>query len=195
MRSFLFENIWLLSRKDRRGRCLKFHRHKNLIQGRNHTGKSSLIKMLFLTLGARPKGDLTKWDEDTISLVDFRVDGQKYRALHQRGTRALFDEGGSLILTTGDHGEWSRRFADVTGLTLFFQTNKVKVLSLIRSASFSPSTSIRMEAGLQSGARSPGFSNFRVPLGQSLTISPVSGLQNTTKPRQNVITRSGFWMS
>jgi predicted nucleic acid-binding Zn-ribbon protein len=118
MRSFLFENIWMLSRRDRQGRRVEFHRNRNLIQGRNHTGKSSLIKTLFLTLGARPQGKLIKWDEDTISLVDFRVDGRIFRALHQRGTRALFDEDGRILVATGDHAEWSAEFASVTGFNL-----------------------------------------------------------------------------
>lgn len=123
MRSFLFENIWMLSRKERRGRRVEFHPNKNLIQGRNHTGKSSLIKTLFLTLGARPQGKLIKWDEDTISLVDFRVDDQKFQALHQSGFRALFSEDGRLLAATGDHGEWSTKFAAATGFNLVL-TNK-----------------------------------------------------------------------
>jgi len=118
MRSFLFENIWMLSRRDRRARRVEFHKNTNLIQGRNHTGKSSLIKTLFLTLGARPQGKLIRWDKDTISLVDFRVGGQKYRALHQSGTRALFAGDGRLIVATGDHGEWSEEFASATGFNL-----------------------------------------------------------------------------
>ena len=124
MRSFLFENIWMLSRRDRRGRRVEFHKNTNLIQGRNHTGKSSLIKTLFLTLGARPQGKLITWDEDTISLVDFRVDGQRYRALHQRGTRALFAGDGRLIVSTGDHGEWSEQFASATGFNLVLSDKK-----------------------------------------------------------------------
>jgi len=118
MRSFLFENIWLLSHKERRALCVKFHPYKNLIQGRNHTGKSTLIKTLFLTLGAKPTGELIKWDKDTISLVDFRVNSEKYRVLHQSGTRALFAETGHLIIATSDHAEWSRHFADITGFNL-----------------------------------------------------------------------------
>lgn len=118
MRSFLFENIWLLSRKESRARRIQFHPKRNLIQGRNHTGKSSLIKTLFLTLGARPQGNLSKWDENTVSLVDFSVDGRKFRALHQSGNRALFSETGELLVATGEHATWSAKFADVTGFNL-----------------------------------------------------------------------------
>lgn len=118
MRSFLFENIWMLSRRDRRARRVEFHTGKNLILGRNHTGKSSLIKTLFRTLGARPEGELPQWDENTISMVRFSVDGRKFSALHQTGTRALFDQGGKILVSTEDHGEWSLAFSDVTGFSL-----------------------------------------------------------------------------
>ncbi len=138
MKSFLFENIWMLSRKDRRGRRVEFHKNANLIQGRNHTGKSSLIKTLFLTLGARPQGNLIKWDEDTISLVDFRVGEKKYRALHQSGTRALFAGDGRLIVATGDHGEWSSYFATITGFNLVLSDKKGQSVSADPKCFFLP---------------------------------------------------------
>lgn len=118
MRSFLFENIWMLSRRDRRARRVEFHAGKNLILGRNHTGKSSLIKTLFTTLGARPGGELRQWDENTISMVGFSVAGRKYSTLHQAGTRALFDQQGNILAATGDHSEWSLAFSEATGFNL-----------------------------------------------------------------------------
>lgn len=118
MRSFLFEDIWMLSRRDRRARHVEFHVGKNLILGRNHTGKSSLIKTLFTTMGARPEGELRQWDENTISLVRFSIDGRKFSVLHQTGTRALFDSEGRILMSTGDHGEWSKAFSEATGFNL-----------------------------------------------------------------------------
>ena len=48
MRNFRFESICLLSQSEQRARKVTFDRRLNLIVGRNHTGKSSLIKSLFL---------------------------------------------------------------------------------------------------------------------------------------------------
>ena len=48
MRNFRFESICLLSQSEQRARKVTFDRQLNLIVGRNHTGKSSLIKSLFL---------------------------------------------------------------------------------------------------------------------------------------------------
>lgn len=124
MKNFLFESIWMLSRRDRRARRVEFHKNKNLIWGRNHTGKSSLIKTLFLTLGAKPQGALTQWDKDTISLVAFRIDERKFQALHKAGTRALFDGNGDLIVATSDYSEWSTAFASAIGFNLVLTDKK-----------------------------------------------------------------------
>ncbi len=118
MRSFLFEDIWMLSHKERRARHVEFHPRKNLILGRNHTGKSSLIKTLFTTLGAHPTGKLHQWDENTVSRVGFSVDGKHFAVIHQAGTRALFDRNGQLAAVSSSHAEWSEIFAKATGFNL-----------------------------------------------------------------------------
>lgn len=118
MRSFLFEDIWILSRKDKRAKVVTFKSGKNLILGRNHTGKSSLIKSLFITLGARPTGDLQGWDEDTLTKVGFSIDGRRYAAMHQAGTRALFDANGQALTVAQNHASWSEAFASATGFNL-----------------------------------------------------------------------------
>jgi hypothetical protein len=123
MKNFRFENIWLLSHKDQRARQIQFHPHKNLIVGRNHTGKSSLIKTLFRTLGARPKGELVQWDENTISVVTFTIDQKRYRAVHQHGHRALFNDTADLLLAASNHEEWTEAFAKIVGFNLVL-TNK-----------------------------------------------------------------------
>lgn len=103
MKSFLFESIWLLSHREQRALLTQFHPNKNILFGRNHTGKSSLIKSLFLTLGARPQGELAQWDENTISVVAFRIEQKRYRAVHQQGHRALFNESGDLVIAATNH--------------------------------------------------------------------------------------------
>ncbi|MDO7887949.1 hypothetical protein [Hymenobacter cheonanensis] len=118
MKSFLFESIYLLSNKEKKARTIKFHPEKNLLRGRNHTGKSSLIKNLFIALGARPKGKLDKWDEDAISVVIFSVDGEQYKVVHQIGNRALFNQDNELIVASGNFREWSDAFAKVVGFNL-----------------------------------------------------------------------------
>ncbi len=147
---------------------MEFDKTTNLIQGRNHTGKSSLIKALFLTLGARPRGELTKWDEGTISLVDFRVGEQKYRALHQSGTRALFAEDGRLIVATGSHGEWSDQFASATGFNLVLSDKKGESVPADPKCFFLPFY-INQDGSWQSGWDTfSGLQQFTSPIGPIL---------------------------
>lgn len=124
MKSFRFENIWLLSHRDRKARHVNFHPRKNLLRGRNHTGKTSLIRSLFETLGAKPEGKLEAWDDNTASLLEFSVDGRHFFALHQNGRRALFSANRDMIVATSKFGEWSQTFCDVTDFNLVFTDKK-----------------------------------------------------------------------
>lgn len=128
MRNFVFENIWLLSRRDQRGISVTFHPRKTLLLGQNHTGKSSIIKNLFLTLGARPTGKLQSWDDSTISLVTFTIQGRRYRALHQTGYRALFDDEDRLIAAASSHAEWTPIFASAIGLNLVLTDKELQTV-------------------------------------------------------------------
>lgn len=107
-----------MSHREKKGRLEKFHQKKNILIGRNHTGKSSLIKHLFLTLGARPNGKLAEWDENAVSAVRFIADNKAYIALHQLGNRALFDENNNIVVATGEHNKWSIEFAKISGFNL-----------------------------------------------------------------------------
>jgi len=124
MKSFRFVNIWLLSHRDRKARHVNFHPKKNLLRGRNHTGKTSLIRSLFETLGANPQGKLEAWDENTACLLEFSVGGRHFFALHQNGRRALFNANREMIVATSNFGEWSKNFCDVTDFNLVFTDKK-----------------------------------------------------------------------
>ena len=164
MKSFLFENIWILSHKARRARQISFHPKKNLIVGRNHTGKSSLIKTLFVTLGARPQGELLQWDDNTVSLVDIRIDNTPFRVLHQRGYRALFDAKGKLIAATGSHPEWSESFATATGFNLVLTDKHQETVPADARCFFIPFY-INQDGSWQSGWDTfTGMQQYRAPI-------------------------------
>jgi len=168
MRSFLFEDIWMLSRRDRRARRVEFHSGKNLILGRNHTGKSSLIKTLFTTLGARPEGELRQWDENTISKVGFSVDGHRFSVLHQTGTRALFDPEGRILASTGDHGEWSAAFADATGFNLPLTDKQSRTIPADPKCFFLPFY-VNQDGSWQTDWNTfTGLAQFKAPVGSIL---------------------------
>ncbi len=168
MRSFLFEDIWMLSRRDRRARRVEFHAGKNLILGRNHTGKSSLIKTLFTTLGARPEGELRQWDENTISRVGFSVDGRRFTVLHQSGTRGLFDRDGRILASTGDHAEWSTAFSDATGFNLPLTDRQSRTVLADPKCFFLPFY-INQDGSWQADWNTfTGLAQFKAPIGSIL---------------------------
>src|SRR5690606_12291488 len=105
MKSFRFENIWLLSHRDKKARHVNFHPKKNLLRGRNHTGKTSLIRSLFETLGAKPHGKLEAWDESTASLLDLSIDGHHSFALHLHVRLALFIANFAMIVAASNVSE------------------------------------------------------------------------------------------
>lgn len=168
MKNFLFENILILSHKDQRARIIQFHPHKNLIVGRNHTGKSSLIKTLFRTLGARPQGDLTQWDDNTISVVGFIIDEKRFRAIHQHGQRALFNEFGDLLIATGNYEEWTEAFAKAVGFNLVL-TNKQSESVLADSRCFFLPFYINQDGSWQANWDTfTGLQQYRAPIGAIL---------------------------
>ncbi len=138
MKTFRFESIWLLSHKEQSARKVTFHPSKNLILGGNHTGKSSLIRSLFETLGASPQGVQDRWDTNTVSVVEFCVNNEHFLALHDHSNRALFDINGNLVIATGDYQEWSDCFAKTTGFNLVFGDTEHSRLSADPSCFFLP---------------------------------------------------------
>lgn len=124
MRTFQFESISLLSHRDKKARKVSFHPHRNLIQGENHTGKSSLVKHLFVTLGAKPLGTLEQWDPQTVSAVRFKVDGESFTVIHHNGARSLHDSAGKLLKATDSHAVWAETFAALVGFKLMLTSKK-----------------------------------------------------------------------
>lgn len=118
MINFKFNNIWLLSDQQKSARHVRFSPKKNLIVGMNHTGKSSLVKSMFVALGARPTGDLDRWSDDTAVLVEFSVDSKSYYVLNQRSRRSLFDGEGVLVKSADTLTAWGQIFAELVGFNL-----------------------------------------------------------------------------
>ena len=118
MKKFQFDDLWIVSRRERRGRGLVFHPRRTLLVGPNHTGKSTLIKLLFTTLGATPTGRLDRWDANAISAVRFTVDNLQYRVVHESGRRALFGENNVVLGVADSSAQWSALLASILDFNL-----------------------------------------------------------------------------
>ncbi len=151
MNRFRFQNIWLLSYQSKKARHVEFHPRKNLIRGRNHMGKTTLIRSLFETLWAKPQGKLESWDNDAVSMLEFSVDGKTYFAVHQSGRRALFDANKKLILSTTKFPEWTQTFCEITNFNLVFTDKKESIVASADPTCFFLPFYINQDGSWQSG--------------------------------------------
>lgn len=164
MKSFRFENIWLLSHRDRKARYVSFHPKKNLLRGRNHTGKTSLIRSIFETLGAKPQGKLESWDENAASLLEFSIGGCHFFALHQNGRRALFNANQEMIVATSKFGEWSEAFCSITDFNLVFTDKRESAIQPADPACFFLPFYVNQDGSWQSGWNTfSGLQRFSSP--------------------------------
>jgi hypothetical protein len=138
MRNLRFENIWLLSQNEKRAKKVTFDQGRNLIVGRNHTGKSSLIKSIFLAFGARPEGKLDRWDKEAAAFVKFSVDGVHFQVLHQSSCRALFSGDGQFLHAAANSADWGEKFCEATGFNLALTDKDQKIVAADARAFFLP---------------------------------------------------------
>lgn len=98
MKRLIFEELALLSVREGRARRIPLHPSATVIKGDNGTGKSCLIKSLYLTLGAEPPNIHPRWQgAQVVSSLRFTLDGVRYRALRHGARHALFDQRDALI--------------------------------------------------------------------------------------------------
>jgi len=98
MKRLFFEELLLLSNSERTGRKIQLHPRATVIKGENDTGKSSLIKSLYWTLGADPVQQHPKWVNLGVrGLLHFRVNDVRYSILRNGSVFALFDQKGDLL--------------------------------------------------------------------------------------------------
>jgi hypothetical protein len=126
MKSLKFLDISLLSLTEGKARQITFDLGSNLIFGLNHTGKSTLTKMLFETLGASPSGNLDGWDKAVISCVSISVDGVTHKIVRQGDRRALFSGDDQLIGSASRMSKWSEIFNALTNFNLVLSDKQDK---------------------------------------------------------------------
>ena len=164
MKIFKFESIYLLSQDERRARKIEFSPRRNLVVGRNHTGKSSLIKSLFTALGARPEGSLDRWDKNAVALVRFSVNGESYYALQQQSYRALFTEGGRCLLATAAASVWGAAFSDLIGFNLVLTGRNQEAVGADARAFFLPFYINQDGSWHASWSTFPGIQQYKAPV-------------------------------
>lgn len=112
MRNLRFQKLLLWSGKERKAKKIVFHPSTTVILGENNTGKSSLIKSIYYTLGA----DVAfhpKWEDANVaSLLEIELDGDIRRVLRFKRLIAIFNQRNELIFTCDGIGNSVRFFSD-----------------------------------------------------------------------------------
>ncbi len=98
MKKLTFKELHLLSSHQRTARNFEFHPKVTVVRGTNDTGKSSLLKSLYETLGAEPSSRRPIWKRAKVtSLLRFDVDQTEFYMLKLGVVYCLFDVNQQLI--------------------------------------------------------------------------------------------------
>lgn len=124
MKSLRFKKLWLVSEASRAARSIEFNPKMTLLVGKNHTGKSTLVKHIFKTLGCETKGKTDRWDSLAISVLRFDLDGVDYVAYRRANVFALKNEATGAMKVTTKSGEWSEILAHLFDFRLMLPTHQ-----------------------------------------------------------------------
>ena len=97
MKKLYISEIQLLSQKEKKARKVKFDKRRTLIHGKNHTGKSSLIKSIYWAFGAEPLFNQKFKNTNFSAFVKFEIDSAKYSILRDGKLFGFYDSDGNLL--------------------------------------------------------------------------------------------------
>lgn len=120
MKNIYFKSAHILSIRNKKGFFTDFSPNVNIICGENDTGKSSLIKSLYYTLGADIRLD-KKWKEDDfISKVIIHVKDRDYAFIRRDKHIAIFDvsDGERLIVTSTSRADIAKAVGTIFDFNL-----------------------------------------------------------------------------
>ena len=95
-----FKDIAIMSRRDKKGFSFEFSPKINMIYGENDTGKSSLIKALYFTLGGDCRIDNDWKSDDIISRVTIHVSGNDFIFIRYEKRISIFTADYKLIASS-----------------------------------------------------------------------------------------------
>lgn len=127
MKSLRYKKLWLVSEQSRGAFSINFHPQMTLLVGKNRTGKSTLVKHIFRTLGCETLGKSEKWDSSTLSVLSFDCDGTEYLVYRRSNAYALKNLATGQIEATTSYGEWSEIIAKLFDFGLQLQTHEGKL--------------------------------------------------------------------
>ncbi|PQJ45570.1 AAA family ATPase [Vibrio campbellii] len=137
MKSIYFKSVYILSLRDKKGFYFEFSPNVNIISGKNDTGKSSLIKSLYHTLGADIRLD-KKWKSDNfISKVIIHVKNRDYAFIRHNKRISIFDitEGQRHLVTSNSRSDIAEIVRDIFDFNLELVVKKTAIQAQAHPAS------------------------------------------------------------
>lgn len=172
MKSLRFKKLWLVSETERAARRVEFSSMRTLLVGRNHTGKSTVVKHLFWTLGCETKGKSDRWDSLVISVLEFELDGNPYTAYRRANIYALRNDSTAAVRVTTSYPEWSEFMAGLFDFRLMLPTHQNTMAQATPPYLFLPFYMDQDKSWLQqwnSFEKLTQFSNWKKPLAAYFT--------------------------
>lgn len=131
MKSIYFKSTHLLSLSQKKGFFFEFSPDINLIHGENDTGKSSLLKSLYYTLGANVRLDKEWKNDNFISKVVICIKGRDYAFIRHDKRISVFDlsNDSKQLVSSTQHFEIAKVVGDIFDFNLELVTKSTNIQS------------------------------------------------------------------
>ncbi len=124
MKKLQFKKLWIVSEASRSAFKVSFHSKMTLLVGKNHTGKSTLVKHIFRTLGCETLGKSDRWDPLALSVLEFEYDGLSYYAYRRANVYGLKSSHHGWVKVTTSYKKWSQIVSDFFDFGLMLATHQ-----------------------------------------------------------------------
>lgn len=137
MPNLKFTRLTILSNSTKSANQFEFHERLNLVTAQdNSVGKSTLVKLIFWTLGCEPAFDVNWSSLDAKAIVDFQIEEVKYKVLRERNLM-IFKEGDNLPERYSKiTGDYSRRIALLMNFDVLLPNKETSSLEIPPPAYF-----------------------------------------------------------
>lgn len=125
MPNLKFKQLLILSNSTKSANQFEFHESFNLITANdNSVGKSTLVKLLFWSLGCEPSFDTT-WDGlDCKTMVKFQIDKSNYEVIRYKDLMSLKENDAEYCHYPKISGDYSVKMADILGFKALLPNRK-----------------------------------------------------------------------
>lgn len=131
MSQVYFKDAAIVSLRDKKGFTFKFSPKINIIYGENDTGKSSLIKSLYYTLGGNLRIDKRWKNDDIISKVTMHVKGREFAFVRRDKHISIYQTlpHKKLVVASNSLSEIANHIKNIFGFSLQLVNKKTAMQS------------------------------------------------------------------